>query len=119
MSESNIPAPGPSLRATDSASRIFQVSANRVSLDSITEKVAEVEYHNPAICPHMTVAFVRMKNGYVSIGESAPADPANFNAETGRQFAFDAAIRRIWRLEGYALRERMHAAESITPLSTI
>lgn len=94
-----------SLEATDAASRAVQKTQNRVSLDSIKAKIDRVEYHHPAVCPHMTVAFVRMLNGFVVVGQSAPADPANFNAELGREFALENAIRQIWPLEGYALRE--------------
>ncbi len=44
-----------------------------MTLDSIRAKVVEVEYYNPPICPHMTLAFVKMANGFIVIGESAPA----------------------------------------------
>lgn len=100
-----------SLRATDAASAAVQKTPNRVSLDSIEAKIATVEYHNPTICPHMTVAFVKMTNGFIVIGESAPADPENFNAVLGQKFALENAIRKIWPLEGYALRERLAAGE--------
>jgi hypothetical protein len=97
------------LTVTDQAAAAVQKTPNRVSLDSIKAKIAEVEYHSPALCPHMTVAFVKLANGFIVIGESAPADPANFDADLGRQFAMENAIRKIWPLEGYALRERMTA----------
>lgn len=96
-----------SLEATEAASRAVQKTPHRVSLDSIKAKIVEVEYHHPAVCPHMTVAFVKMANGFIVVGESAPADPANFNADLGREFALENAIRKIWPLEGYALRERL------------
>jgi hypothetical protein len=97
------------LTVTDQAAAAMQKTPNRVSLDSIKAKIAEVEYHSPALCSHMTVAFVKLANGFIVIGESAPADPANFDANLGRQFAMEDAIRQIWPLEGYALRERMTA----------
>lgn len=55
----------------------------------------------------LTVCFLVMGNGFVIIGKSAPAAPANFNAELGRKFAREDAIRQLWPLEGYALRERL------------
>lgn len=99
-----------SLEVTEAASAAVQNTPHRVSLDSLKAKIVEVEYYSPTVCPHMTVAFVRTANGYIVVGESAPADPANFDAALGRQFALENAIRKLWPLEGYALRERMTAA---------
>ncbi len=48
-----------------------------------------------------------MQNGFTVIGKSAPASPENFDAETGRLFAYEDAIKQLWPLEGYALRERL------------
>lgn len=101
-----------SLKETDAASAAVQKTEFRVTLDSITEKVVEVEYHNPTVCPHMTVAFVKMENGFIVTGESAPADAANFDADLGRKFAFENAVRKIWTLEGYLLRDYLHFVEN-------
>lgn len=86
-----------------------QKTPHRVSLNSISDKIEAIEYLNPAICPHMTIALVRLKNGFVVIGESAPADPGNFDKDAGQNFAYDNAIKKIWPLEGYALRDRLAA----------
>lgn len=51
-----------------------------------------------------------MQNGFTVIGKSAPASPENFNAELGRQFAYDDAVRQLWPLMGYALRDKLAAA---------
>ena len=96
-----------SLEATDAASKAVQKTPNRVSLDSLKEKMDKIQYIHPDICPHMTIALVKMKNGFIVIGESAPADPENFNYELGCQFALENAIRKIWPLEGYALCEKL------------
>jgi len=96
-----------SLRYTDNESVAVQKTPNRVSLDSMLEKVADVEYLHPAQIPTMTIAVVLMKNGFAVVGKSAPADPLNFDADLGRKFAYEDAIRQLWPLEGYALRERM------------
>lgn len=58
----------------------------------------------------MTIAVVIMRNGYVVLGKSAPADPENFNLELGQKFAREDAVRQIWPLMGYALREKLVAA---------
>lgn len=102
-----------SLEATDLASQAVQKTPNRVSLDSIKAKIAQVQYINPEICPTMTLALVKMENGFILLGESAPADPANFNAELGQQFALENAIRKAWPLEGYLLREALSDGRAV------
>lgn len=95
------------LEAGDRAAAQAQKTPFRVTLDHIKSKIETVEFHRPEVAQHMTVAFVKLRNGYVVIGKSAPADPANFNETLGRDFATEDAIRQIWSLEGYALCERM------------
>lgn len=56
----------------------------------------------------LTIHVVVLRNGFTIIGKSAPADAVNFNAELGRKFAREDAIRQIWPLMGYALRQRLH-----------
>lgn len=97
-----------SLQVTDDQSKAVQKTPNRVSLESITEKVDRVEYINPELAPHFTIAIVKLKNGYLVTGESAPADPENFNAELGRKFAYENAIRKVWPMEGYLLCEKLN-----------
>lgn len=96
-----------SLEAGDEAAGAVQKTPSRVTLDSMKAKVDQVEYYHPLLAPEMTVAMVKLKNGFVLVGKSAPADPANFDAPLGQKFAFEDALRQMWPLEGYALRERM------------
>lgn len=101
------------LEAGDAAAASVQRTPHRVTLDSIKDKIETVEYHRPEVAQHMTVAFVKLRNGYVVIGKWAPADPANFNEELGRTFAVEDAIRQVWSLEGYALCERIALMQPI------
>lgn len=57
----------------------------------------------------LSICLLKMKNGFIVIGKSAPAAPENFNAELGRKFAYEDAIRQLWPLMGYALREKLAA----------
>lgn len=84
---------------------------NRVTLASIKAKIAEVEYFHPATVPHYTIAILRLENGYVVTGESAPADPLNFNEELGCKIALENATAKIWGLEGYLLRQKLAQPE--------
>jgi len=55
-----------------------------------------------------TICQITMKNGYTVIGKSACADPAEFNVSEGEKWAWQDALRQVWPLLGYALRERLH-----------
>ena len=48
-----------------------------------------------------TVCFLTLKSGFVVTGQSACIDPANFNEEIGRTYAYDNAFDKLWELEGY------------------
>lgn len=85
---------------------------NRVDLTQLHDKIATIEYWNPTSCPHLTIACVTLDNGYSVTGQSAPADPENFNVKLGRKFAVEDAVRKIWPLEGYLLREKLSQERS-------
>ena len=51
-----------------------------------------------------------MRNGFTIIGKSAPASPANFNAEFGQKLAYEDCIRQLWPLMGFSLRDRLAAS---------
>jgi hypothetical protein len=57
----------------------------------------------------LSICILVMKNGFTVIGKSAPASPANFNTELGRKLAYEDAIRQLWPLMGFALRDRLAA----------
>lgn len=79
----------------------------RVTLAQIEDKIVERDFvvHDGLL----TLCLVTMANGFVVVGKSAPASPENFDAEKGRTFAYEDAVRQLWPLEGYALRERLAA----------
>lgn len=95
-----------SLAASEAESNAVAV-APRVSLTSMEVKIATVDYilHGDIL----TLCVLKMANGFFVVGESAPASPENFDAELGRKFAYENAIRQLWKLEGYSLRDRLAA----------
>jgi hypothetical protein len=95
----------PSLRVSDNTSKAVQKTPWRVSLDAMKRRVVSVEYLFPHSIPHMTIAVVILDNGYALQGKSAPADPANFNEDTGKQYAYEDAMRQLWALEAYVMRD--------------
>lgn len=105
----------------------------RVSLDDIKNHIADYTCINAGVAiaaigrtaPEpaclLTLCIMTMKNGFVVIGKSAPASPENFDEEKGQTFAFEDAIRQLWPLMGFALRDRLHrdaqAASALGELS--
>jgi hypothetical protein len=87
----------------------------RVSLDDIRDNIAGEWYRtgeeiSDADDPELrvlTICLIKLKNGFTVIGKSAPASPENFDPEKGRKFAYDDAVRHVWPLMGYALREKL------------
>ena len=59
----------------------------------------------------LTFCVIILKNGFTVTGESACASPENFNAEIGQKIAYENARNKIWMLEGYLLKEKLHQAK--------
>jgi hypothetical protein len=57
----------------------------------------------------LSICILVLNNGFSVVGKSAPASPENFNAELGKKLAYEDAIRQLWPLMGFALRDRLHA----------
>lgn len=55
----------------------------------------------------LTVCVVTTRGGFTVIGKSAPADPLNFDAELGRKYAREDAIRQLWPFMGFALSQKL------------
>jgi len=56
----------------------------------------------------LTFCVLTLDNGFTVTGESACASPENFDAEIGRKIARQNAVNKIWLLEGYLLKQRLH-----------
>lgn len=113
-----------SLEKSEAVSAV-NAKAPRVSLDDMKSKVAFIHYINAGEASRaasgltkaesapslelLTICLLVMRNGFVIIGKSATASAENFDPEKGRLFAYEDAIRQLWPLEGYALRERLSA----------
>lgn len=85
------------------------LNAPRVSPADLDAKITGEQYH---VFPGttLTVCCLTLANGFTVTGQSAAASPANFDAEVGRKVARADARGKIWQLEGYLLRERLHQA---------
>jgi Phage protein (N4 Gp49/phage Sf6 gene 66) family len=85
------------------------LNAPRVTPARVEEVIVGEDYH---IFPETTlmVCCLKLENGVTVFGESACASPENFDIELGRKIARVNAKKKIWALEGYALREKLAGA---------
>lgn len=114
----------PSLQATEDFSAARSTHP-RVSLDDMKAKIGFTHFINAGEASRavsglsleqsapsleiLTLCLMVMQNGFVIVGKSAPASPENYDQEKGQRFAYEDAIRQLWPLEGYALREKLAA----------
>jgi len=88
----------------DSIGAVFFATADMILPDAVSQD--EAAYIDPLGI--LTICVVVLKNGFVVLGKSAPASPENYTREKGEQFAYEDAVRQIWPLMGFALRDRLH-----------
>lgn len=82
------------------------LNAPRLNPEMIDATVVSEQYH---VFPNttLTVCALTLRNGFIVVGESAAASPANFDQALGRKIARENARNKIWSLEGYLLREKL------------
>jgi hypothetical protein len=83
------------------------LTAPRITPERLESVIVSEQYH---VFPNstFTACLLTLQNGYTVLGESACARPENFNAELGRKIARENARNKIWALEGYLLRQKLH-----------
>ncbi len=81
-------------------------TAPRLTPDNIEAVCGEAQFH---VFPgtSLTVCCLHLRNGFTVVGESASASLENFDREIGEKLALKDAKQKVWRLEGYLLRERL------------
>lgn len=84
-----------------------KLNAPRITPADIDATIAGEAYH---VFPgsQLTVCCLTLNNGFTVTGESACASPENFDAELGRKIARGHARDKIWALEGYRLKQKLH-----------
>lgn len=94
--------------AAEQESQHKSLTAPRITPQHIEEQIVHAQYfHFPGTT--VIVCCLTLRNGYNSVGESACVSFENFDAETGRKVAYENAKQKIWALEGYLLRDFLHA----------
>ena len=118
-SDQHLTPDGDSLKITDSFSA-ERSTAFRVTLKDIEDAIDATHYlvAGEAVAlaglrptgpeNNLTLALVTLKNGFVIVGMSAPVSYENFDAEKGRRFAYENAIRQAWPLFAYAHLDKLY-----------
>lgn len=82
------------------------LTATRITPIDIENSIIKEQYHifeNSTF----TSCLLTLKNGFNVHGESACANPENFDEELGRKIAKGNAKDKIWALEGYLLKQKL------------
>jgi Phage protein (N4 Gp49/phage Sf6 gene 66) family len=95
----------PSISLNEAKAQVAEKKFPRVTEDGIKAKIDQVDYVRHE---HLTICFIRMKNGFWAVGKAAPADPRNYSKEIGERYSYEDAFKQLWQLEGYALCEFLH-----------
>ncbi len=83
------------------------LNAPRLTPTLIDDTIVSEDYY---VFPNttLTVCCLTLKNGFTVTGESAAASPENFDVEIGKKIARSNAREKIWTLEGYLLKAKLH-----------
>ena len=83
------------------------LNAPRLNPAIIDSAIESVQYHI-FTGTQLTVCCMTLKNGFTVTGESACVSPENFDQEIGQKLAFENARNKVWVLEGYLLKQKLH-----------
>ena len=86
------------------------LNAPRLTPADIDSKILGADYHR-FNGTTVTICCLYLENGFTVTGESACASPENFDDEIGSNIARNNDREKIWQLEGYLLRQRLHDEE--------
>jgi len=90
---------------------IARAKKGRVSLEELNKSIASEHYYNPGELHPLTICVLKLANGFMVVGHSAPAMKENFDEAIGRRLARERCISQVWQLMGYALREKIYQEE--------
>lgn len=80
---------------------------NKITREYLESEITDVVYTQ--LSGTITHCAITVKNGFVFTGESACADPANFDEEVGKKYAFEQAIDSMWMPYGFWLKQKLFA----------
>ena len=84
----------------------------KLTPDAIQSLIVNTEYQRFEL---LTICVLTLKNGFKVTGQSSPVSAENFNADIGKQIAYNNALDKIWELEGYLLKQRLYEHQTELP----
>jgi len=83
------------------------LNAPRLNPTMIEETIVHEYYH---IVPNttLTICVLTLSNGFLVTGEAAAVSLDNFDKDIGEHVARNQAKDKIWALEGYLLKQKLH-----------
>lgn len=91
-----------SLKVSDKQAAEVAKTPNRITLEDMLMEIEQEEYIYPDVAEHFTICILKLRNGFIVTGESAPMDPENFNKDLGKKFAKESAVRKLWPLFAFS-----------------
>lgn len=79
--------------------------ANTLTEEVLKSKIIGEQYMRMG--QKTTICVLTMANGFEVVGQSACVDPANFNYELGKKYAYENAFNKLYELEGYLLQSQL------------
>jgi len=83
-------------------------NANRVTNDQIDAIMAAAVWTDTKLGEKTTVVCCKLPNGFEAIESSGCVDPANYDHGLGVSICRKRIVDQLWKLEGYALADRMN-----------
>jgi len=77
----------------------------KLTPEFLTDLIGSVDY---LTFKTLTVCVLTMKHGAMVTGESNVIDPANYDAEIGKEMSYKHAFSKLWQLEGYAVKRELN-----------
>lgn len=82
---------------------------NKLTVEHLNSLVNGAEYVHQGL---LTICTITLKNGLQLVGTSACVSKDNYDVQIGRNIAYENAFAKLWELEGYALKQRIHESQS-------
>jgi len=78
---------------------------NKITPEFLQSEIVGVEYRR--LTGTMTHCTITVKNGFTFTGESACADPKNYDKELGEKYALENAKEKMWVPYGFMLKQQL------------
>ncbi|MFC6170374.1 Gp49 family protein [Loigolactobacillus jiayinensis] len=81
---------------------------NTITNADIEALMNRSEIKTETVFDKVTVVSLKLPSGFVITEASGSVDPANYDADMGKQICLDRITDKIWELEGYRLQAELH-----------